>query len=94
MEDCCSEETKIREEARYTRINNLANSRNISILTQQYKGAFEEEEVERSYYTTIDEILGDGFWERTSGFVPVLAYMRTQELLDEVLYGVKRRKIA
>jgi len=81
-----------RDIERDLRVNAQANVENMLSLAGQYGDPFEREEIFRLYQYTLGEIALDRNWPICHGFVPVLAYMRTQDALEEVLAGGKDLK--
>ena len=74
------------------RVNSRSHVENMISLANQYNDPFDQEEVFRLYQYIVGEIALDRRWPSCHGFVPVLAYMRTQEALEEVLDGGKDLK--
>ncbi len=81
-----------RDIERDKRVNARAHVENMLSLAGQYGDSFEQEEIFRLYQFNLGEIALDRDWPSCHGFVPVLAYMRTQEALEEVLTGGKDLK--
>jgi len=81
-----------RDLERDKRVNAHANVENMLSLAGQYRDSFEQEEIFRLYQFNLGEIALDRNWPICHGFIPVLAYMRTQDALEAVLVGGKGLK--